>query len=349
MSTWLSRSRCALVCGILALACSVDSRTLVLANANDDAAANAGSAAQSSDPRGGAPAGGAVSDLGASAGGNAGSEPGGGGAPGQGESSSDDSCGGDSQERRCAIVGGSFLLGPADAAIPAAVSSFELDQLEVTVRRFRQYVATFAGAPAVGAGAHPEISRSGWRSEWSALLPASKEQLIASLHCNADWETWTDNPGKREDYPLTCASYYVAFAFCAWSGGRLPTEAEWEYAASGGAEQRSYPWGNAEPSLDLALFGASSLGPGGARPAGMARFGQLDLAGSAWEWTLDLYQPYPERCDRCAEVEHGLDRVLRGGAFVYDAEYLKASSRFHTDPQLTLGDVGFRCARTSSP
>jgi formylglycine-generating enzyme required for sulfatase activity len=253
-------------------------------------------------------------------------------------------CTGEPSERRCAVTGGAFELGPPDARVPADVSSFQLDELEVTVGRFRAYVSSFSGAPEAGAGAHPEIEASGWRSEWDARLPSSKESLLASLHCNFDWETWSDEPAEREDYPLTCASYYVAFAFCAANGGRLPTEAEWEYAASGGAQQRTYPWGDGEPSLELALFDSAAIAPAGGHRSGMARFGQLDLAGSAWEWTLDLYRPYPERCDDCAELDNGLERVLRGGAFLYDAEFLTAAYRYHTDPQLALGEVGFRCA-----
>lgn len=350
MLTWASRSRCKFVCGALSafavLACSVDERMLALTHEDDDSAASAGSAA-----RGGSPASGGSNSIGepdhegGSANGSAnGDQP---ELRAGAESDSDEpspSCIGEARARRCAIAGGSFQLGPAQAPVPSELSSFQLDELEVTVGRFRQYVISFSGPPAAGAGAHPEIEHSGWRSEWDAFLPSNQQELSSSLHCNADWETWSDAPDAREDYPLTCASYYVAFAFCAWSGGRLPTEAEWEYAASGGAEQRLYPWGNADPSFELALFNSSAITPAGDHRPGMARFGQLDLAGSAWEWTLDRYRPYPSRCDHCAELERGLDRVLRGGAFLYQAEYLKAAYRFHTDPQLALGDVGFRCA-----
>jgi formylglycine-generating enzyme required for sulfatase activity len=68
------------------------------------------------------------------------------------------------------------------------------------------------------------------------------------------------------------------------------------------------------------------------------------LAGSAWEWTLDYFRDYPDACQSCAEVERGSERVLRGGAFLYGPEYLDPSYRYPLDPQLALGDVGFRCA-----
>ena len=344
MLTRLSRSGCGLVYGFFTLAaCSLDSRTLSFTNA-DDAIGAGGRGSEELPALGGSSAVGAAGDgstpnpddsppSDAEAGGHEPAEP-----------SSSPSCQGDAPERRCAVAGGSFQMGPAEAAIPSTVASFQLDELEVTVARFRQYVTNYSGAPMADAGAHPEVMHSGWRSDWNALLPATKEALITSLHCNADWETWTDAPDNREDYPLTCASYYVAFAFCASKGGRLPTEAEWEYAARGGAQQRRYPWGNQEPTLELATFDTSAITAAGAHRAGMARFGQFDLAGSAWEWTLDYFREYPEQCAQCAEVERGSERVLRGGAFLYSAEYLEPAYRYHLDPQLVLGDVGFRCA-----
>ncbi|MET0791198.1 MAG: SUMF1/EgtB/PvdO family nonheme iron enzyme, partial [Polyangiaceae bacterium] len=320
-------------------ACSLDSRSLSLASADDPASAGSPSDGGGAPPGLGAAGDDSQLDPGADAPDDA-------GACGDSDapSSCPSSCTGEPRARRCAVIGGSFQLGAPEAAVPSNVSSFQLDELEVTVGRFRQYVTRFSGAPDANAGAHPTIEHSGWRSEWAAWLPATQKELIASLHCNADWETWTDTPGAREDYPLTCASYYVAFAFCAANGGRLPTESEWEYAASGGAQQRRYPWGNAEPTFELALFDTSAIAAAGGHRAGVARYGQLDLAGSAWEWTLDFFGEYPERCDECAEVDRGSDRVLHGGAFLYDAEYLEPAYRFHVDPQLTLGDVGFRCA-----
>ena len=330
MLTRVSRSRCAAALSALwVLACSLDERSLSTLGAEN---------------LGGQPAESPEASSGAS--GRDGTDP----VADGGETGFDNppdeppSCRGNVGERRCAVEGGSFLLEPEGARVPANVSSFELDEVEVTVARFRQYAEYSPGVPQPGAGAHPESPGSGWRVEYNGLLPLTQDALNSSLHCNYDWETWTDESGDREDYPLTCANYYVAFAFCAWSGGRLPTEAEWEYAASGGAAQRAYPWGNAEPSSELALFGASRLTPAGSHRPGMARFGQLDLAGSAWEWTMDLYDSYPKNCDDCAELTSGVERVLRGGGFVDAAEQLRTDYRHHADPQLSLAQVGFRCA-----
>lgn len=334
MLTCVSRSRCAAASvALFVLACSVDDeRTLALAGSRED-----GGAASELPDR--------LSGTGGLRDGSSAGDEGQAGDSGEGAATGDaPTCSGDAGDRRCEVEGGSFLLDPEGAQVSAKLSSFELDELEVTVGRFRRYAEFSPGVPETGAGAHPAIAGSGWQSDWNGSLPLTQESLNSSLHCNYDWETWTDEPGGREDYPLTCASYYVAFAFCAWSGGRLPTEAEWEYAASGGAAQRIYPWGNGEPSSELALFGAARLAPAGGHRAGMARFGQLDLAGSAWEWTLDLYDRYPKVCDDCAQLQSGLERVRRGGGFLDGPEQLRTDYRHHADPQLSLGQIGFRCA-----
>lgn len=261
-----------------------------------------------------------------------------------GEPSSCRRCEGKAGERRCAVAGGAFERGPEGTRSLAAVSSFSVDELEITVRRFRQFVTEYEGAPPPGAGRHPEIPDSGWRQEWGVSLPEDRAALIETLHCGEQWQTWTDEAAEREDFPINCLSYYVAFAYCASRGGRLPTEAEWEYLASGGAQQRTYPWGEDLPSPDLASFGSTQIGAAGAHTAGHSRFGPLDLAGSVWEWSLDWLTPYPATCDRCAELSNGFERVLRGGYFLGGAEYLRASYRFSSDPALSLGNVGARCA-----
>lgn len=353
-------------------ACAVDERVLPLAGSSsmpsaagapagpdpDGGAGTEGGSAQGAAPNaGGAPAGAALcgdgrvdgeeacdDDAIASADGcssNCELEP---GYSCSGEPSACQSCRGEGDERRCRIAGGSFALGPQTEQVLAAVSVFELDELEVTVARFRRYVREFAGPPPAGAGSHRHLNNSGWRSEFDDSLPATRDALLESLRCNAGWATWSDEPGELERYPITCVSYYVAFGFCAWSGGRLPTEVEWEYTAAGGAQQRPYPWGDREPNATLALFSSLSLEPAGARPAGRARFGQLDLAGSVQEWVLDRYAPYPAACDPCAELESGSERVVRGGDWLVEGDALHSWQRFAFDPTLALGNVGFRCA-----
>ena len=126
----------------------------------------------------------------------------------------------------------------------ATVSPFALDKYEVTVGRMRAFVDAGGGvqatAPALGAGANPHIAGSGWHTEWNVFLPANGTTLRTSF-AKANG-TWTDAPGAHEHLPINNVSWFVASAFCAWDGGRLPTYAELNFAGAGGSEQRQYPW-----------------------------------------------------------------------------------------------------------
>jgi formylglycine-generating enzyme required for sulfatase activity len=142
-----------------------------------------------------------------------------------------------------AVPGGTFNRHN-NASRPATVSGFELDTFEVTVGRFRTFVAagmgTQANPPAPGVGAHPKIANSGWQSGWNEHLPANAGALASLLTQSGG--SWTTTPGLNERKPIVYVTWFVAFAFCAWDGARLPTRAELSYAATGGSEQRVYPW-----------------------------------------------------------------------------------------------------------
>lgn len=260
------------------------------------------------------------------------------------------------------VPGGTFRMGSARGAEnerperAASVGDFALDRFEVSVGRFRQFLDDDAGVePSEGAGAQPRVVGSGWRAEYDLALPPSRQQLeLAFQDCGGTWQseaTW------REALPLNCVSWYEAFAFCIWDGGRLPTEAEWEYAAAGGAEDRRYPWGDGEPAPDHAIFGClfepgraceeGDLPPGGNAPRGAGRFAQQDLAGSLWEWTLDQYAPYPlGECSDCAVIAGGEGRVFRGGGFRSDdVRELDAAHRLGFVAEQRDPTRGFRCAR----
>jgi formylglycine-generating enzyme required for sulfatase activity len=248
-----------------------------------------------------------------------------------------------------------------DATAPATVSAFRLDTYEVTVGRFRRFVASYAPASlAKGAGKNPnDPTDPGWDPSWSANLPVDRPALLADLKCDAAYQSWTDAPAGNETKPMSCIDWYEAFAFCVWDGGRLPTEAEWNAAAAGESDQRAYPWGAAVPGPDATLadygcyFGGSgtctgvaNLAPAGSIPAGDGKWGHADLGGSVWEWTLDGYAPYVTPCVDCANHDPSLNRVLRGGSF-YDAlTYLPSSYRGgFFDPTIQSFDAGVRCAR----
>jgi|GEM_PF-747077 len=264
------------------------------------------------------------------------------------------------------IEGGTFLMCSPDAdgvaseypRHEATVGSFALDQYEVTVGRFRRYIAAYDPARlSEGAGAAPELPSSGWSREWLAHMPESAQELgFAIAECGG---TWTDDVGANEARPLSCVSWFEAMAFCAAEGKRLPTEAEWEYAASGGAEQRPYPWGDEPPSIERAVFGClfdgepscsdADLPVAGSLQKGAGRFGQLDLAGSVWEWTQDAYAPYRDgACDGCAVLTTDESpRVFRGGDFKFeDPTSLRASTRYAFLPAFPDPTRGFRCARS---
>jgi formylglycine-generating enzyme required for sulfatase activity len=139
----------------------------------------------------------------------------------------------------------------------------------------------------------------------------------------------------------------------------LPSEAEWNYAAAGGRQQRLYPWGDTDPGAGTtyAIYGCNSPGTGGCTslsaiaqfgalpPAGQGLYGQLDLAGNMAEWTLDVYANYAVPCSDCAALVGGSQRVFRGGSYDRDKSFLYTSTRVFADPAGRFADVGFRCAR----
>ena len=281
------------------------------------------------------------------------------------------------------VPGGTFYRGydgvdNKDMSYPATVSDFYLDKYEITVGRFRTFVnagmGTQANPPAAGAGAHPLIPGSGWDSTWNTNLPADTPSLTASLtatttRCGSFGSppTWTGTAGSNESKPINCIDWYAAFAFCAWDGGRLPTEAEWNYAASGGSEQRYYPWSSPpasttiDPSYaaycDDADFIAGSCAVhrvGSRSPKGDGKWGQADLGGNVLEWTLDYFFGYQVPCDNCADLNNVIilgsprRRVIRGGSCTQVASALQSAARdVGALGGPTTTDSGARCARPS--
>jgi formylglycine-generating enzyme required for sulfatase activity len=272
-----------------------------------------------------------------------------------------DTCG-DGQTNCCAfsqVVGGTFYrsydkVSYLDQGYPATVSDFRLDLYEVTVGRFRKFLEKGAGTqlapPAQGAGENPNMPGTGWKSTWDAMLLADTAALKAALKCPGNY-TWTDTPAK-ETLPIGCVTWFEAFAFCIWDGGRLPTEAEWNYAAAGGGGQdgqRVYPWSvpSTSASIDAsyAVFAPGPLEAVGSRSKGVGKWGHADLAGSVAEWTFDFEGQYPKPCTNCAQLNEATARTSRGGSVLDNKDDVRVSVRSFIFPGVRAHSRGIRCAR----
>lgn len=277
-------------------------------------------------------------------------------------------CGPMSAESCCVspmVPAGSFNRGN-DPMYPATLSSFRLDRFEATVGRFRKFVeagmGTASTAPGAGAGANPNASGTGWDPTWNANLKPDTAALKSALKCDAMLGTWTDVPGGNENRPVNCIDWYEAFAFCIWDGGRLPSEAEWNYAAAGGSAQRTYPWGSAGPDSTRASYWVDSLKqcygdgiPGcdvtdlinvGTKPAGDGKWGHAEMAGNAYEWVFDSWATtYSNPCVDCAVSTPSGNRDMRGSSFRFGPAALVTSDRNYLTPSVHDNMIGVRCAR----
>lgn len=165
------------------------------------------------------------------------------------------------------------------------------------------------------------------------------------------------NLGSSRDtsQPMNCVSWHGAKAYCEWLGMRLPTEAEWEYAARGN-DDRIFPWGNTSATCDYAVMkenGELGCGEGiswivGSKSAGDSPFGLSDMAGNIREWCNDWYSSnYYSISPQVNPTgpENGSFRVLKGGSWYRGAADLRTSSRYYSSPAGNLLDsYGFRCA-----
>jgi len=265
--------------------------------------------------------------------------------------------------------------GGGNMSSPAKVSSFRLDKYKVTVGRFRAFLnanrGTQADPPETGSGANPYIPGSGWQDAWNASLESDKATTVGKLKsCGSQGfaiPTWQDMP-SNEELPINCVTWFEAMAFCSWDGGFLPTDAELDYAETGGSEQRVYPWSTPASSMtidqqhanyDTSNPDISSIHKVGMSPSGDGKYGQSDLAGGLYEFVLDyravnsgdsVCTGGKNTTSDCADLnpEHSNgERLLRGSPFFESQApaYIRTSHFYEWAAGTRYYAVGFRCAR----
>jgi len=164
--------------------------------------------------------------------------------------------------------------------------------------------------------------------------------------------TWSGSAGAAEDHPINCVDWSQAQAFASWvgEGARLCSEAEWEYAARSGGQQRTYPWGDASPDCDRVVMSGcgGDTQPVCSRRSGNSEQGVCDLAGNVWEWVQDWYHSsYDDAPDDGSAWESpaGSDRVRRGGGWLSTADSLRATTRYRDVPGFRHRNLGVRLCR----
>jgi sulfatase modifying factor 1 len=252
----------------------------------------------------------------------------------------------------------------APASVTRKIRRFALDRFEVTVGRFRQFVWAYntLEPPRQGDGAHPGFPASGWQSAWNAdkdRYPGSQAAVEGIVRRHGAHVNIDEDPLV----PIRGVNWYLALAFCIWDDARLPTEAEWAYAAFGGKEYREYPWKTDLPPLieaanaQYASEMMSSEEPAhvGAHSAGRGAFEHEDLAGNLEEWVTDLFRTrLPSTCPptldshddaECLGLEGTEDRVTRGGSYRDTGDHLRNTYRSREVAVRSQPWIGFRCAR----
>ena len=252
------------------------------------------------------------------------------------------------------IPGGTFLMGSVEDDVNAGedekpqhevtLDAFYIDKYEVSVAQYANFLnelGQYENACNQIDCAWPR-ERTGGSNYLSVI-----EQADGTLQ----FEPFRD----FGNYPMNYVTWFGATNYCQWVGGRLPTEAEWEYTARG-TDGRTYPWGNREPDALRAIFNSQSfddLMPVDALADGATPFGVFAMAGSMWEWTADWYGPnyYSESPTANPTGPEGDERTLRGGGWPNNnlADRLRSANRSASPPDTLSAAFGFRCAYPVSP
>ncbi|MGW0599885.1 formylglycine-generating enzyme family protein [Streptomyces sp. NPDC002776] len=276
------------------------------------------------------------------------------------------------------LPGGEFLMGaedsegfPDDAEGPVRtvrLHPFRIDACAVTNDDFAAFVAD--------TGHLTDAERLDWSYVFAGFLPAALRQGAPRPERTPWWcaiagAAWDrpEGPGSdlagRGDHPVVHVSWYDAAAYAAWAGKRLPTEAEWEYAARGGLSRRRYPWGDeldpdgthrcniwrgTFPTRNTAADGYSGTAPVTAfEPNG---YGLYNTSGNVWEWCADWWSTEHRAGEQGGAVDpvgpaEGTAKVIRGGSYLCHASYCnryRVAARSANTPDSASGHAGFRCA-----
>ncbi|MCC6389124.1 MAG: formylglycine-generating enzyme family protein [Bryobacterales bacterium] len=261
---------------------------------------------------------------------------------------------------------------PADGEGPVrevTLAPFLIDKYPVTNQQFSEFVQA--------AGYRSEAEAFGWSFVFQGHIPRERyQQLVDRTAPGIRWwckvlgACWKHPEGPdssiatRLHHPVVHMSWNDAAAYAAWSGKRLPTEAEWEYAARGGLEQKTFPWGDELtpggrhlcniwqgefPIIDLAEDGYSAPCPVDAFPPN--GYGLYTITGNAWEWCNDWFDPaYHITATRANPVgpPSGSRRLMKGGSYLCHRSYCnryRVAARTSNTPDSATTNISFRCVR----
>ncbi len=283
-----------------------------------------------------------------------------------------------SDEGMVKLDGGEFLMGtedkmgfPGDGEGPirkVTVAPFLIDEATVTNEQFTEFINDTQYVT--------EAERFGWSFSFHHFVSDTDAESVEQRVAGADWwwrmdgADWRHPDGPesdisdRMDHPVTQVSFNDANVFAKWAGKRLPTEAEWEFAARGGHEQRRYAWGNALtlggehmcniwqgdfPRINSLEDGFHGTAP--ARAYEPNDFGLYCMAGNIWEWCSDWWGVDWGVITRDNPVgpEKGDTKVTRGGSYLCHSSYCnryRVAARTSNTPDSATSNMGFRCARS---